>query len=106
MSEQLLRVCQESLFSGDYSTYEVAKRIKRNYHTLLKEFNPNDTTAKLGAATLFDFMKKMKNITPLEYMAHELGYALIPLVQVAQKAETSCELINVGVAKNQHSDYC
>lgn len=106
MSEKLLKVCQESLFSGNYSTYEVAERIQRNYHTLLKEFNPNDTKAKLGAATLFDFMKEMKNITPLRYMAHELGYALIPLDPASQKVEEKREFMNAGVAKKQHSDYC
>lgn len=105
MSEKLLRVCQESLFSGDYSTYEVAERIQRNYHTLLKEFNPNDTKAKLGVATLFTFMKEMRNITPLQYMAHELGYALFPLDQKVKQPEL-WRGADDSIAKNQHSDYC
>ena len=82
MSEKLLKICQESLFSGEYSTYEVADKMKKKYPTLMKEFNPYDPKAKLGAATLFNFMKETKNIAPLQYMAHELGYELIPKKRV------------------------
>ena len=106
MSERLLRICQESLFSGEYSTYDVANKMEKKYPTLMKEFNPYDLKAKLGAATLFSFMKVTKNIAPLQYMAHELGYALIPLELVMQTAEPNSEPMHAGVAKNQHSDYC
>lgn len=45
---------------------------------LLREVNPYDTGAKLGAETLMHIMKTTGNVTPLEKMALEMGYRLEP----------------------------
>lgn len=53
-------------------------RIKKPYSTLLRELNPFDTHAKLGAETMFEIVKVTRNVAVLEFMAEELGYTLQP----------------------------
>ena len=55
---------------------EIAKGIGKPYSTLLRECNPYDKRAKLGALTLFEIMCFTKNIDPLREMAHIMGYEL------------------------------
>ena len=55
-----------------------AKAVGKPYSTLLREVNPYDTGAKLGAETLMHIMKTTGNVTPLEKMALEMGYRLEP----------------------------
>jgi hypothetical protein len=42
----------------------------------MREINPFDASAKLGAETLLEIMKVTHDIRPLQYMASEMGYAL------------------------------
>ena len=46
--------------------------------TLLREVNPYDTGAKLGAETLLQIMTQTGDLKPLEFMASSLGYELAP----------------------------
>ncbi len=55
---------------------KVAEEIGKPYSTLLREVNPYDQSAKLGIETLLDIMQCTGNVTPLEYMAEQLGYRL------------------------------
>lgn len=55
---------------------KVAEEIGKPYSTLLREVNPYDQSAKLGVETLLDIMQCTGNVTPLEYMAEQLGYHL------------------------------
>lgn len=48
------------------------------YSTLLREVNPYDTGAKLGAETLLQIMTQTGDLKPLEFMASSLGYELAP----------------------------
>ncbi len=43
---------------------------------LLREVNPFDDGAKLGAETLVDIMRVTGNIQPLEHIAEQFGYEL------------------------------
>ena len=56
-----------------------AKAIGKPYSTLLRECNPYGKGAKLSAETLMAILKATGNTQPLEVMARELGYKLIPI---------------------------
>lgn len=57
---------------------DLAKSIGKPYSTLLREVNPYDTGAKLGAETLLQIMTQTGDLKPLEFMASSLGYELAP----------------------------
>ncbi len=57
---------------------DLAKAIGKPYSTLLREVNPYDSGAKLGAETLLQIMAHTGDIKPLEYMAGKLGFSLTP----------------------------
>lgn len=46
---------------------------------MMREVNPNDKGAKVGADTLMDIVRATKDISPLAFMAKELGYRLVPV---------------------------
>ena len=92
--------------TAENTAYDVVNKKEVNYPTLMKDLNSCNLKTKFGIATLFSFISVTKNIAPLQYMAHERGYALIPLDQVMQTAEQNHDPIHAGVAKKQHSDYC
>jgi hypothetical protein len=85
MDEMLLTVFQEVVFQSKYSPNEIAKGIRKPYSTLMRECNPYDRGAKLGAATLFEIMNYTKNVEPLRYMARCMGYSLTPLEAAQQQ---------------------
>lgn len=78
MKEKLLSVLQDVVLRNGCSASEIARGIKKPYSTLLRECNPYDQGAKLGAVTLFEIMNYTKNVEPLRYMANLLGYDLTP----------------------------
>ena len=55
------------------------KKIGKPYSTMMREVNPNDKGAKVGADTLMDIVRATKDISPLVFMAKELGYRLVPV---------------------------
>ena len=55
---------------------DLAKAIGKPYSTLMREVNPYDAGAKLGAETLLQIMLQTGDTKPLEYMAGKLGYSL------------------------------
>ena len=79
MCNHLNEVIQSILFQGSYSAIEIAKNLDKPYSTLMRECNPFDKRAKLGADTLFKIMLITKNIEPLRFMAHKLGYDVIKM---------------------------
>ncbi len=52
---------------------DLAKALGKPYSTLLREVNPYDSGAKLGAESLFQIMSITGNYKPLEFMAEKLG---------------------------------
>ena len=46
---------------------------------MMREVNHNDKGAKVGADTLMDIVRATKDISPLVFMAKELGYRLVPV---------------------------
>ena len=49
------------------------------YPTMMRELNPYDQSAKLGAETLLEILRVTKDVSVLDFMAKELGFTLEPL---------------------------
>ena len=77
--KNLTKKMQDVVLEGRISAKDVCRQIKKPYSTLLRELNPFDNHAKLGAETMFDIVKATHNVAILEYMARELGYTLMPM---------------------------
>ena len=63
-----------------------AKSIGKPYSTLLREVNPYDTGAKLGAETLLQIMTQTGDLKPLEFMASSLGYEPVSYTHLIKSA--------------------
>jgi hypothetical protein len=77
--KNLTKKMQDLVLEGHIPAKEVSRAIKKPYSTLLRELNPFDAHAKLGAETMFEIVKATRNISILEFMAREMGYTLMPL---------------------------
>ncbi|WFS61934.1 hypothetical protein LF599_14870 [Pseudodesulfovibrio thermohalotolerans] len=77
--KNLTKKMQDLVLDGHIPAKEVSRAIKKPYSTLLRELNPFDAHAKLGAETMFEIVKATRNISILEFMAREMGYTLMPL---------------------------
>ena len=69
----------ECLFDLPMTPHELARKLGKPYSTLMREVNPNDCAAKLGVSTFFAIMKISGDVTPLDFMARQLGYKLTKL---------------------------
>ncbi len=76
MSANLISTVHELVLESGLGAKNIAAAVGKPYSTLLREVNPYDEGAKLGAETLVDIMKVTGNILPLEHIAEELGYEL------------------------------
>lgn len=91
--KNLTKKMQDIVLEGRIPAKEVCREIKKPYSTLLRELNPFDSHAKLGAETMFEICKATHNVAILEFMARELGYTLMPMdgvesVQTAKRGKT------------------
>lgn len=78
MSRSLTELCQNLVLESTMSAQDIAKAIKKPYSTLMREVNPYDHGAKLGADTLLEIMRVTGDRTLIEHMAKELGLKVIP----------------------------
>ena len=76
MVSELSSLIHNLVLDNPVPAKDLAKAIGKPYSTLLREVNPYDTGAKLGAETLLQIMIQTGDTKPLEYMASKLGYAL------------------------------
>lgn len=86
--KSLTKKVQDMVLEGRIPAKLVCKTIKKPYSTLLRELNPFDAHAKLGAETMFEIVKATHNVSVLEFMARELGYTLMPLDPKAEPKGT------------------
>ena len=77
--KDITKITQEIVLEGPKPAKVVAETIGKPYSTLLREINPYDTGAKIGVETLLQIMKATQNASPLDFMAREMGYTLVPL---------------------------
>lgn len=78
MHSQLLHIVQDMVLRGPLRAEDVAAAVGKPYSTLMRELNPYDTGAKLGAETLLDIMKVTGDLSPLKYLADHLDCLLLP----------------------------
>jgi hypothetical protein len=74
--KSVTKVVQDCILDSGIQAKVVAEMINKPYSTLMREINPFDSSAKLGAETLLDIMKVTKDTRPLKFMAAEMGYSL------------------------------
>lgn len=77
MRQSVTSIAQGMVLTAKQSKH-IAESIGKPYPTMMRELNPYDHSAKLGAETLLEIMKVTNNVEALQYMAHELGYSLSP----------------------------
>lgn len=78
MPNDLISAVHDLVLESPLGAKAIAQAVGKPYSTLLREVNPYDTGAKLGAETLLHIMKTTGNVSPLEKMALEMGYRLEP----------------------------
>ncbi|MFH1914752.1 MAG: phage regulatory CII family protein [Pseudomonadota bacterium] len=74
--KNVTKVVQDCILDSGIQAKDVAARIKKPYSTLMREINPFDVSAKLGAETLLEIMKVTRDVRPLQFMASEMGYSI------------------------------
>lgn len=81
MNSNFINTVHDLVLESPIGAKAIAQAVGKPYSTLLREVNPYDAGAKLGAETLLNIMKITGNITPLKQMATEMGYKLEPGTQ-------------------------
>ena len=81
--KNVTKVVQDCILDSGIQAKVVAQKINKPYSTLMREINPFDMSAKLGAETLLEIMKVTHDIRPLQYMAQEMGFTLDSRASVA-----------------------
>ncbi|MBI9111975.1 phage regulatory CII family protein [Maridesulfovibrio ferrireducens] len=76
MSERIERAIQELVINGPVPLEVLAEKVGKSPKTLLREVNPDDPKAKLGAETLMEIMIITGRVEPLKLMAEEMNYTL------------------------------
>ena len=79
MNNTLISTVHDLVLESPLGARAIAQGIGKPYSTLLREVNPYDAGAKLGAETLLNIMKLTGNIAPLQAMANEMGFRLEPV---------------------------
>lgn len=77
MKTSLTKQMQSVVLAGDMPAKEVAMCIDKPYPTLMRELNPYDDGAKLGAETMLEIMKVTGDIRMLHYLAREMGCRVV-----------------------------
>ena len=67
---------QDVVISKPAQVQKLARRVGKTYSALVREANPYDSGAKLGAETLMRIMEVSHDMRPLMYMAKKLGVEL------------------------------
>ncbi|WP_321400881.1 phage regulatory CII family protein [Maridesulfovibrio sp.] len=76
MSEKIEKAIQELVLNGPVSLEELAEMLGKSPKTLVREVNPEDKKAKLGAETLVEIMRITGGVEPLKLMAEELDFTI------------------------------
>lgn len=93
----LTEIVRDMVFNSGVPAKAIAAELQKSYPTFLRELNPDDDGAKLGADTLKTIMETCGNVTPLRHLAMQLGYRLMPLAGVTPDKATVAEEVNDDV---------
>jgi hypothetical protein len=75
----LTRIIQDMVLEGGKPAKLVAQEVGKPYPTLLREINPYDRGAKVGAESLIPLMRSAGSLKPLEHLAKSMGCLLVPV---------------------------
>ena len=78
---------QEMVKEDPSRVHVLARRCGKSCSTLLREVDPYDAGAKLGADTLLGLMEASGDVRPLIYMAHQMGMELCRKAEPAVREE-------------------
>ena len=78
MTGQFSKLMHSVILDSSIPPKLLAKQIGKPYSTLLREVNPYDQGAKLGVETFIEILKVTGDISPVEYIANELGLDVVP----------------------------
>ena len=78
MAAELSKIIHSMILESPIPAKVLAKRIGKPYSTLLREVNPHDEGAKLGVETFIQLLKVTGDMSPIEYIARELDFELVP----------------------------
>ncbi|CCO22916.1 phage regulatory CII family protein [Maridesulfovibrio hydrothermalis] len=72
MSEKIEKAIQDLVINGPMPVEDLAQKLDKSPKTLIREVNPDDKKAKLGAETLVEIMRITGGVDLLKLMAEEL----------------------------------
>ena len=75
-NEDLITSVHDLILESKLGAKKIAAAVGKPYSTLLREVNPYDEGAKLGAETFVEIMKVTGDVGPLRDIAREFGYEL------------------------------
>lgn len=78
MNSELSKIIHSVILDSSIPPKALAQQIGKPYSTLLREVNPYDEGAKLGVETFIDILRITGDIAPVEYIANQLGLAVVP----------------------------
>ena len=76
MNTDFILTVHDLILESPLGAKAIAQAVGKPYSTLLREVNPYDTGAKLGAETLMRIMKATGNVSPLRKMLLRWGIGL------------------------------
>ena len=68
---------QDVIIQDPAQVQKLARKLGKTYASLVREANPYDGGAKLGADTLLKIMELSHDVRPLQYMAEQFGMTLV-----------------------------
>ena len=89
---KLMQSVQECVFDSGKSIKVLAKEVRKPYSTFLREINPYDPGAKLGAETLLKLMLVTRDPRPLRFMAGLMGYRLVRDETISAQCQGELEM--------------
>lgn len=75
----LEEITHKLVIAGPMSAKAIAKAVRKPYSSLMRELNPYDRNAKLGANTFVRIMEATGDTKPLRELAEHFGMVLTPM---------------------------
>lgn len=92
MKSTITEIIHDMVLNGPVPAKTIAREIDKPYTTMLRELNPYDNGAKVGVDMLVPLMKAAKSVAPLNHLAQEMGFAIMPVVEDAAPAGEPLQL--------------
>jgi len=94
MADSFLELMQDMVLNNKRPVRVLAENCRRPYKTMMRELNPYDEGAKLGADMVLPLMEQCGDVSPLRYLAVRMNYRLTPMDGVSPDKPTLAEELN------------